>query len=313
VILLLWLAALPCLYWTQGLESAPSLKTAGIARVCVPTAQAAAWRKEGFEASPLGESELELRDTLPVPGIRARADRASATRSPWVNTNGWRLLREPAGEYTYEVPAGKAALAAAEAYVYGAKDVVLRIDPTDVESLGRMVSFLSQRPPSDLPGVADLAVVDDGSAALGEVMNLLVRRNLLFRIVKEPDPKLPVNVKLGTPEYPALEAADPSAVALKIRRQLTDEKRTFRVFGSEVVIGRLTSDGARTRLHLLNYGGRDLEGVRIRLRGSYPEGAAFVAGSGRLALEERALVDGGTEFTVPRLGVYGAVDLPAGK
>jgi hypothetical protein len=312
VILLLWLAALPCLHWTQGLESAPSLKAAGIEKVCVPPAQAAAWRKEGFSASPLSETELELRDTLPVPGIRARADRASATRSPWVNTNGSRLLREGKGEYTYEVPAGKAALAAAEAYVYGA-DAVLRIDPADVESLGRMLSFLSQRPPSDLPDVADIGVVDDGSATVGEALNLLVRRNLLFRIVKEPDPRLAVHVKVGTPEYPVTEAVDPSAFALKVRRQLTDEKRTLRVFGSEVVIGRLTSDGARTRLHLLNYGGRDLEGVRIRLRGSYPEGAAFVAGSGRLALEERGVVDGGTEFTVPRLGVYGAVDLPAGK
>jgi hypothetical protein len=312
LILLLWLATLPCLYWTQGLETAPSLKAAGIERVCVAPAQVPAWRKEGFSASPLSEGELELRDTLPVPGIRARANRASATRSPWVNTNGWRLLRDPAGEYTYEIPAGKAALAAAEAYVYGA-DAVLRIDPADVESLGRLLAFVSQRPPNDLPDVADLAVVDDGSAALGEVMNLLVRRNMLFRIVKEPDPKLPVNVKLGTPEYPVAEAADPSAVALKIRRQLTDDKRTLRVFGSEVVIGRLSSDGSRTRLHLLNYGGRDLEGVRIRLRGTYPEGAAFVAGQGRLVLEERGVVDGGTEFTVPRLGVYGVVDFPAGK
>lgn len=312
MILLLWLATLPCLYWTQGLESAPSLKAAGIDKVCVPPAQAAAWRKEGFAVTPLSEAELELRETLPVPGIRARANRASPTRSPWVNTNGSRFLREAAGEYTYEVPAGKAALAAAEAYVYGA-DAVLRIDPADVESLGRMISFLSQRPPRDLPDVADVGFVDDGSAMAGEALNLLVRRNLLFRIVKEPDPKLPVHVKVGTPEYPVAEAVDPSAFALKIRRQLTDEKRTLRVFGSEVVIGRLTSDGARTRLHLLNYGGRDLEGLRIRLRGSYPEGAAFVAGSGRLTLEERGVVDGGTEFTVPRLGVYGAVDLPAGK
>lgn len=312
MILLLWLASLPCLYWTQGLETAPALKTAGIARVCVPPAQVAAWREAGLSATPLSEGELEQRDTVPVPGIRARADRASPTRSPWVNTNGWRFLRQPGGEYTYEVPAGKAALAAAEAYVYGV-DAVLRIDPSDVESLGRMMSFLAERPASDLPDVADIGVVDDGSATLGEVLNLLLRRNLLFRIVREPDPKLPVTVTLGTADYPTAEAADPSAFALKIRRRLTDVRRTLRVFGSEVVIGRLTSDGARTRLHLLNYGGRDLDGVRVRLRGTYPEGAAFVAGQGRLALQERGIVDGGTEFTVPRLGAYGSVDLPAEK
>jgi hypothetical protein len=312
LILLLWLASLPCLYWTQGVETAPALKTAGIARVCVPPAQVAAWKDAGLAAVPMSEGELETRDVVPVPGIRARADRASPTRSPWVNTNGWRYLRQPAGEYTYEVPAGKAALAAAEAYVYGI-DAVLRIDPSDVENLGRMVSFLAERPALTLPDVADIAVVDDGSAALGEVMNLLVRRNLLFHITGGPDPKLPVTVILGSPEYPAVEAADPSAFALKVRRKLTDERRTLRVFGSEALIGRLTSDGKRTRLHLLNYGGRDLEAVRVRLRGTYPEGAAFVAGQGRLELLERGVVDGGTEFTIPRLGVYGAVDLPADK
>ena len=312
MILLLWLASLPCLYWTQGLETAPALKTAGIARVCVPPAQVAGWREAGTSATPMSEGELELRDTVPVPGIRARADRASPTRSPWVNTNGSRYLRQAGGEYTYEVPAGKAALAAAEAYVYGV-DAVLRVDPSDVESLGRMMSFLAERPALDLPDVADIGVVDDGSAALGEVLNLLVRRNLLFRSVREADPKLPVTVVLGSPEFPAVEAADPSEFALKVRRRLTDERRTLRVFGSEVVIGRLTSDGARTRLHLLNYGGRDLDGIRVRLRGTYPEGAAFVAGQGRVALQERGIVDGGTEFTVPRLGVYGSVDLPAEK
>jgi hypothetical protein len=270
----------------------------------------AAWKEAGLSAVPMSEGELDQRETVPVPGIRARADRASPTRSPWVNTNGWRFLRQPAGEYTYEVPAGKAALAAAEAYVYGA-DAVFRIDPSDVETLGRMLSFLAERPAVALPDVADIAVVDDGSAALGEVMNLLVRRNLLFRIAREPDPKLPVTVVLGSAEYPAVEAADPSAFALKVRRKLTDERRTVRVFGSEAVIARLTSDGTRTRLHLLNYGGRDLEAVRVRLRGTYPDGAAFVAGQGRLELQERGIVDGGTEFTIPRLGVYGAVDLPA--
>jgi len=77
------------------------------------------------------------------------------------------------------------------------------------------------------------------------------------------------------------------------------------------VIGRLTGDGRRVRLHLLNYGGRDIEGVRVRLREAPPEGEAQVAGRGRLALEDRAVVDEGTEFTVPRLGAYAVVDLSA--
>jgi len=305
---LLWLAALPCLYWTQGVESAPSLKAAGTARLCVPPERAEAWRGAGFTTVPLGEGDLSVRETLLAPGIKVRADRASATRSPWVDANGWRFLRDPSGQFVYDLPAGRAALAAAEAYVYGA-DAVLKIDPADLESLGRMMAFLAQLPARDLPDVADLAVVDDGSAPLGEVLNLLVRRNLLVRVVKAPSPDFTINVKLGTKEYPLKEAGEPSALALKIRRQLTDEQRALRIFGTEAVIGRLTGNGERARLHLLNYGGRELEGLRVHVRGSFPEGEALVAGAGRVALEDRAVVDGGTEFTIPRLGAYGVVEL----
>jgi hypothetical protein len=312
VSLLPWLAALPCLYWTQPVESGPALAKAGIHRVCVAPDQAEAWGKAGFDAVPLGEADLSLREALPAPGIRARADRASPTRTPWIDANGWRFRRNPAGHYAYDLPAGRAALAAAEAHVYGA-DAVLKIDPADLENLGRMTAFLAPLPAEELPDVADLAVVDDGSPPLGELLNLLVRRNLLFRIVKEPSPQYRINVQLGTKEYPLREAGDPSALALKIRRQLTDEQRTLRIFGSEVVIGRLTGAAGRLRLHLLNYGGRDIEGLRIRLRGAYPEGAADVAASGRLMLEERVVADGATEFTVPRLGPYGVIDLTAAK
>jgi len=308
--LLLWLAALPCLYWTPAVDSAPRLKAAGIDRLCVPPARAEEWRQAGFAAVGLSEADLAVRDTPLAPGIRVRADRASATRSPWVDANGWRFLRDPAGQYAYDLPAGRAALAAAEAAVYGA-DAVLRIDPADLESLGAMMAFLAQLPANDLPDVADLAVVDDGSAPLGEVLNLLVRRNLLIRIVKAPSADFGINVKLGTKEYPLREAGEPSALALKIRRQLTDEQRALRVFGSEVVIGRLASDGSRARLHLLNYGGREIEGLRIHVRGSFPRGEARVAGQRRVGLEERAVVNGATEFTVPRLGLYGVVDLSA--
>ena len=113
--LLLWLAALPCLYWTQAVESAPALKKAGIERLCVAPDQVEAWRQAGFTPVALTDTDLALRETMAAPGIRARVDRASATRSPWVFTNGSRFLKDPAGKFVYDLPAGKAALAAAEA------------------------------------------------------------------------------------------------------------------------------------------------------------------------------------------------------
>jgi hypothetical protein len=114
---------------------------------------------------------------------------------------------------------------------------------------------------------------------------------------------------MGSAAYPREETGDPSAFAQKIRGQLTDEQRSLRVYGSEVVICRLTGDGQRIRLHLLNYGGREIEGLRIRVRGAYRSGEAYVAGAGRLPLEDQVVADGATEITLPRLATYAVIDL----
>jgi hypothetical protein len=305
---LLLLLSLPLLYWPQGPDTAAALKQAGIERLAVPPEQVAAWQSAGFTAVAASEAERAARTRLPPPGIEQRARRASATQSPWVTSNGWRFLREKQGKYRYELPAGRAALAAAEAYAYGA-DALLEIDPADLAELGRMLAFLAQLPPAELPPVVDFGVVDDGTPLVGEVMNLLVRRNLLFAALSAPDPRLALNVKVGSREYPQKEALDPSQFALKLRHQLGDQQRSLRLFGSEGVVARLTGDGARRRLHLVNYGGRDLEGLRVRVRGAFPEGEGFVSGLGRTALEERVVADGATEFSLPRIGVYTLVEL----
>jgi len=282
---------LPCVYSTADAGTRASLETAGVERICA-------------------DSDLAGREALPAPGTAARAGVASPTRAPWIVASGWRFIRHPDAKYVYDVPAGKAALAAAEAFAYGA-DAALKIDPADLRSLGEMLKFLGALPPADLPAVSDLAIVDDGSEIAGEVMNLLARRNLLFEVVPAPSPRFRINVRIGTPEYPREEAADPSAFALKIRRQLTDDQRVLRVYGSEVVICRLTADAGRARLHLINYGGREIEGLRIRVRGAYRNGEARVAGVGRLALEDQIVASGATEFSLPRLTTYAVIDLVA--
>ena len=306
------LAALPCVYWTQGIESRAALEAAGVKRLCVAPEHADAWRSAGFSVDPITQAELTSRTALPVPGVTARAGLASPTRSPWVVASGWRFVREPKGRFAYDVPSGKAALAAAEAFAYGA-NAVLRIDPADLGPLGAMLRFLESVPSSDLAAVADLAVVDDGSAVTGEVLNLLSRRNLLFQVVPAPSAQFRLNIAIGSAAYPREEAADPSAFAQRIRRELTDEQRTLRVYGSEVVIGRLTGNERRVRLQLLNYGGREIEGLRIRLRGSYGRGEALIAGAGRVPLEDFVVSDGATEFSVPRIATYAVIDLAAAK
>jgi len=288
-LLCLLLASFPCV-WTQGANRA-ALEAAGIKHICALT-----------------DAELAAREALPTPGVTARAGLASPTRSPWIVANGWRFTRHPAMKYVYDVPAGKAALAAAEAFAYSA-DAAMKIDPADAPNLGAMLTFLEGLPAADLPPIADLAVVDDGSPVTGEVMNLLARRNLLFQVVQAPSARFRINIAVGSAAYPREEASDPSAFALKIRRQLTDEERSLRVYGSEVVIGRLTGDAQRVRLHLINYGGREIEGLRVRLRGSYRAGEAYVAGAGRLALQDHVVAEGATEFSIPRIATYAVVDL----
>jgi hypothetical protein len=75
-------------------------------------------------------------------------------------------------------------------------------------------------------------------------------------------------------------------------------------------IGR-TGDGGQVRLYLINYGGGEFEGVRVRLRRVYGDGEARVGGAGPLQLQERVIADGATEFSVPRIATCAVVDLKA--
>ena len=307
---LLFLATLPSLYWAQPVETAPAVKQAGIERLCVPAEAAAAWQAAGFTVVPLSEKDRAERTRLQAPGLRSRADVASASVRPWIFANGWRFLRKPDGRYWGDVPAGKAALAAAEAFAYGA-DAVLAIDPADLESFGKMRTFLSSVPDSSLPPFADVAVVDDASPPVGEILNLMARRNLLWRAVPKEAPDVALNVRIGSKEFPRKAAQNPESFALAVRRRLTDDKRSLRIFGSEVVLARLVRDAGHARLHLVNYGGRMIDGLRVRLLGSWVPGEALAYGQGRVAVEDLLSAEGATEFSLGLIGPYAIVDLTA--
>ena len=147
------LLLLLCVSAPAGTEIRAAVESAGIKRVCA-------------------ETDLSSRESLPSPGITARANLASPTRIPWIVANGWRFTRNPRSKYVYDVPAGKAALAAAEAHAYGV-DAALKIDPADAAPLSAMLTFLEALPALDLPVVADLAVVDDLADHVTEVPHLL--------------------------------------------------------------------------------------------------------------------------------------------
>jgi len=302
------LATGPCVYWTQGVDSKPALDAARVTQLCVPAEGAEAWTATGMTVLAVTPTELAGREALPVPGVVARAGVASPTRAPWIVANGWRTVRNPAAKYLYTVPAGKGALAAAEASAYGL-DAVLQIDPADLPAVGSILTFAAGLPADDLPLAADFAIVDDGTDVTGEVMNLLARRNLLFARVTAGSSTYPLTIAIGSPAYPAADAADPSAFAQKVRAQLTDARRTLRIFGSEVVIGRLASNGSRARLQLINYGGRDIEGLRVRVRGTFRTIDASLPDEGKVGVTDVTVTDGATEFSLPRIAVYAVIDM----
>jgi hypothetical protein len=292
---LLWLAFLPLLTSIQA--PAPA----------APAAELVAGRVRAV--STVDASALAGRDALPVPGVVPRPGLASPTRVPWVQTNGWRYIRSRDGKFSYDLPAGKGALGVAEALAYGG-DVLVKFDAADAPAVERLFALANSLPAPGLPDVADFGVIDDGTPLTGEAMNLFVRRNLLFARVTEPAGRFPFSVKLGTPEYPIAKAADPSGFALEIRRKLTDEKRSLRVYGSEVLIGRLTGDATRARLALVNYGNRELVGVRLRVRGTFSKVEAYVPGQGKVAVIDLVTApDGATEFSMPAMASLAIVEL----
>lgn len=302
----------PTIYWAQGIETAPALKQAGIEQIVAPPDKADAWQKVGISVVAHSQAELEQRVKLAVPRIAGRADVASATRRPWIDANGWRFVRDPVGKFYYDLPPGKAALAAAESFAYRS-DAILKIDPADLAEAGAALAFLRTLPAASFPPIADIGVIDDRSPAIGEVMNLLTRRNLLFQLVPAPVAQFRVNIKLGSKAYPQTAAADPSLFALKIRRELGDDNRTLRIYGTEVIIGRLTGADHRVQLQLLNYSGREAVGLRVRLRGKYEPGQLQAYGVAQSKLEDFVVADGATEFSISKLGIYAMIELPVVK
>jgi hypothetical protein len=300
----------PCVYWTGTVEdTAAALKSAAISVVCVAPDRADAWRAAGFDVIATSDADLSAREAVPEPGIASRVDLVSSTRSPWVDANGWRFVRKPGGHYLYDLPVRRGALAAAEVLAYGA-DAVLKIDPADLQAVGNVLAFAKAVPAANFPPVADIGVVDDGTPEVGEVMNLLGRRNLLYEpIVGRSRRSHAVTVTLGTKKYPRKGADSPSDFALAVRHELGDNRRSLRIYGSEVVLARLTGDRTRRRLQLMNYGGHDIQGLRIRLRGHWKIDAIRVAGKSDAAPQDVAAGKAATEFSIPEIGVYAVVDL----
>jgi hypothetical protein len=282
------------------------------------TSAAASLIDQGLASSAPAEPEASGFQEVSAPGIQFRPSQAQATLAPWVTSNGWRFQRGLTKANYAKLPAGSASLAAAEAFTYGV-DAILNPDSADVEELGQMLRFLRTQDQPALPVMANVAVVDDLSPEMGEVLNMLTRRNLLYRVVSKPDRAM-LTVTLGTPDFPRDIARNPSDFAARVREKVGDDNRLVRVYGTNTVIAHLTGDRARARLFVLAYGGnrrrqgRDQQNVRIRVLGRYTP-ASFAAFG---AAVDAKLIDVenpglATEFSLPSFATYAIVNLTAAK
>jgi hypothetical protein len=289
------------LFVDAGPESAPKLKESGIQAIAVPAAQSGAW--SGVAGITVEGVDPVRAVKLLAPSVDYRANQGSATRAPWINSNGWRYLRQPGALFVYDVKGSQAALAAAEAFVFGG-NALIRSDDAGLKPLADMLAQLRAVPPADLPPISDIAFQDDGTATAGEVMNLMVKGNLLFRTVRAPDRSAKLNVKLGTKEFPLEDAKNPGKMAQLIRSTLTDDKRSVRVYGSVTVIARVTGNAERVRIQLLNYAGaeRQVNGLRVRVLGKYSR-------HNHPALLDFTVEPDATEFTLPEMKTYAVIDL----
>lgn len=252
---------------------------------------------------------VEGYEKVPAPSISMRMNEASATSAPFITSNAWRFVRGLKKAFYEKLPPGVGALAAAEANAWGV-DAVLQTAPEDNENVRAMLAFIERIGPSNLPIRGNIGIIDDGSKELPEALNLLSRRNLLYKVVSAPDKSLDLNIQIGSSQYPRSAVANPNDFAARVREQLTDDKRVLRLYGSNTVVANLTGDERHGRLHLVNYSRRPvMTDVRVRVLGHYKKVKLSEANDPNQQAADVTISDKAAEFTVRQLTTYAVVDL----
>jgi hypothetical protein len=299
-------AVLPVFFWPGANSIAPLLHQAGISQIAVPPDKADTWKSEkGLKVDVV---DLDKAVKLPMPGVDYRTTEATASHVPWVNSNGWRFMRQPDGRFSYDVKGNAAGLAAAEAFSFGS-DAVIQTDQAGLTPLAAMLKFLSSLPSRKGPVLADFGFIDHGSGLDAEVMNVLVRDSLLFRVVRANDPNLKLTVDLGSKDY---SSKDVDVLEHQIRANLGDDRRFIRIYGTSVVVAHVTGEPGNLRLHFLNYGsarGTEVGAFRVRVLGAYQKAQLRSFNRPGVELADFSQGHGATEFTVPGLETYAVVDL----
>lgn len=298
------LTILPTLLWDESPATAPDLRAAGIHEIAV-MGDAKAWSSTGVSAIHVDESKMIRLDSI---GVDYQIDKAGATASPWINSNLWRMIRDPEASFVYTVPPKLLPLAVAEGYTGGAR-TYFRVRRRDLGDFAAPYRFLQQLHEAGLAARVNFTLLDDRSPEMEEIMNLLARRNLLFETVRGSPKRDGMQVRIGSREYPRKTAEDPYLFAAMVRSRVGDDNRLVRVYGTETVLVRVYGEDRHLRVHLLQYGSTAPQSIRVRVLGHYPRVSVSKFGASCSRVSEMVLDNSATEFTVPDIGPFAIVDL----
>ena len=298
---------------SAGLQSRDALDQTPPAPKVYVTAAASALITDGLALPEPAGAEAAAFQVVPAPIVRNVQNEALATSAPWIDSNGWRFQRGLTKANYATLPGGAAPLAAAEAFAFNV-DALINAPAADVPDLGNVLRFLKAHTAPPLPTLANVGVIDNGSPYLDEAMNMLTRRNLMFKLVPKGDRSQQVTVEIGSPEFPLASAVNPSDFAARVRAAVGDERRLVRIYGSTSLIARLTGNESRARLVVLNFSRSrnttNAASPRIRVLGGYkPVALAAFGAPAEAKLEDVRDLAGATEFTLPFFMNIAIVDL----
>ena len=267
---------------------------------------------------------------------------SSATGEPWVDSNAWAVLYHRAVSQrpvllSYDPPKntrlrpGSVELGVADAAVFGGHFAIklddrfraglISAQPRAVaewKRVARQLQFAETAPFRGAPA-GNIAVVVDKLEPVGEVMNLLARRNLPFVAIprKEAAPdrleKFAMVIAVGQPPLqvkgPILVerkvVANPSAFAAEVRKLLA-ERRLYHLTNSETVITHLLRlDDGRLALHLINYAIDPVRDLRVRWQAAGRLSRAQLLAPDRDGADELSVKDG--EFAITELRISAVV------
>ena len=192
-------------FWARPVaDSLAMIREAGIERLCVPPELAPSWRDAGMDAVEISRCGSRLAQGAAGAWHRAPSRPRVCHAQPLAG--GERLAVPACARRTVQVRPATRARAPwprrRPLRMAGCHPLGRRSGPPGGWRHAGLSATTFRRRAAQAP-LADLGVVDDGSEEMGEVMNLLSRRNLLFELVKARDRRFPVTVALGSKAIPA--------------------------------------------------------------------------------------------------------------